>query len=143
MANPAGYQKHSKSTMEQECHIWLVLVQHVNLTGVTLAKHCIGLTKLRVSCHYLAIETDRYHKPSPQPVEQRLCSVCNVVEDEVHLCACNVHLRRELFARVFRMSILTSHFKIQPTNLSSSCKSNHYLTNHITTFLYHSLLLAK
>ena len=39
-------------------------------------KHRVALAKLRVTCHKLAIETGRYHKPAPLPVEQRLCSVC-------------------------------------------------------------------
>jgi len=116
------------------------------LTGVTLAKHRIALTKLRVSCHHLAIETGRYHKPSPLPVEQRLCAVCNVVEDEVHLmclCAHNAHLRRELFARV---SHVYPHFSsLNPTNKLVFIMQikEHYLTNRVATFVYYSLLLAK
>ena len=66
-------------------------------------KHRAALTKLRVSCHKLAIETGRYHKPAPLPVDHRLCSVCGVIEDEIHLisdCILNTHLRWKLFSSV-------------------------------------------
>ena len=66
-------------------------------------KHQIALTKFRVSCHNLAIETGRYHKPSSLPVEQRLCPTCKEIEDEIHLlCQCrrNAGLRRNLFRTV-------------------------------------------
>ena len=57
--------------------------------------------QIRVSSHCLAIETGRYHKPTSLPVDQRLCSECGVLEDEVHfLCDC-VHysfLREDLFS---------------------------------------------
>ena len=64
-------------------------------------KHCIALTKLRVSSHCLAIETGRYHKPTSLPVDQRLCAECGVLEDEVHfLCDCVRYsfLREDLFS---------------------------------------------
>ena len=41
------------------------------------------LTKFRLSCHFLAIETGRYTRP-PLPPEERVCQVCNVTEDEKH-----------------------------------------------------------
>ena len=43
-------------------------------------KHRAALTKLRVSCHKLAIETGRYHKPAPLPVDHRLCSVAGFMK---------------------------------------------------------------
>ena len=76
------------------------------LTCVISANYRKVLTKLRVSCLHLAIETGRYHKPSSLPVEQRLCSACNLIEDEVHLlCTCthNAHIRREFFNLVGRV----------------------------------------
>jgi hypothetical protein len=41
------------------------------------------MSRLRTSCHPLKIETGRHCKP-PLPRENRLCSVCNVIEDEEH-----------------------------------------------------------
>ena len=43
------------------------------------------LTRLHVGSHRLAIELGRYHKPKPLPVKERLCDLCNVVEDEYHI----------------------------------------------------------
>ena len=37
------------------------------LTRVTKRSHLVALAKLRTSCHSLAIETGRYHKPSIPP----------------------------------------------------------------------------
>ena len=51
---------------------------------VKVAKYRTALTKLRVSCHRLQIELGRYHKPRSIPPEQRLCKLCNCIEDEVH-----------------------------------------------------------
>ena len=66
-------------------------------------KHRIALTKFRVSCHKLAIETGCYHKPSCLPINEKLCLECGSVEDEIHLlCHCkgNAILRVKLFTDV-------------------------------------------
>ena len=71
------------------------------LTAVATIKYTIALTRIRVSCHRLAIETGRYQKPTSLPINQRLCTLCNQVEDEIHLvCICkrNAHLRMEFLA---------------------------------------------
>ena len=73
------------------------------LTAVATVRYRIALTKIRVSCHRLAIETSRYQKPTSLPINQRLCTLCNQVEDEIHLiCICgrNAHLRMEFFGFV-------------------------------------------
>ena len=73
------------------------------LSWVTMNKHRIALTKFKVSCHKLAIETGRYHKPSSFPINERLCLECESVEDEIHLlCHCkrNATLRVKLFTDV-------------------------------------------
>ena len=45
----------------------------------------IPITKLRISCHPLQIETGRYTIPSPVPSSERLCWCCEgKVEDELH-----------------------------------------------------------
>jgi hypothetical protein len=67
-------------------------------TGLTksITKH---LTELRISSHRLKIERGRYTRPKTSRSE-RLCLVCNTVEDEVHfLLDCKrVNKREELFA---------------------------------------------
>ena len=42
------------------------------LTAVATVRYRIALTKIRVSCHRLAIETGRYQKPTSLPINQRL-----------------------------------------------------------------------
>ena len=108
-------------------------------------KHRAALTKLRVSCHKLAIETGRYHKPAPLPVAQRLCSVCDVIEDEIHfICDCirNAHLRWKLFSSV---SAQFTHFP----SLNSLEKfillmrlNDTYLIRELASFIHASFLLA-
>ena len=49
------------------------------------------ITRWRLSSHPLYIETGRYKTPIV-PRENRLCMVCNVVEDEYHaLFTCTAH----------------------------------------------------
>ena len=60
-----------------------------------------NFSKLRISDHHLAIETDRYKRPMP-PRELRFCTNCtlNVVGDEQHFllnCAQFSQERKELF----------------------------------------------
>ena len=53
--------------------------------------------------HRLAIELGRYHKPTPLPVKEHLCDLCNVVEDEDHfLCICPKYIaqRQEMEKKV-------------------------------------------
>ena len=59
-----------------------------------------ALAAFRISAHKLQIERGRY---SGQNLEDRLCSACNVVEDEVHLfCDCIKYLTpRNQFLQIF------------------------------------------
>ena len=50
------------------------------------------ITRWRLSCHKLRIETGRYTFPSI-PRNERLCKICSVVEDELHaLFQCPAHI---------------------------------------------------
>ena len=65
------------------------------LTAVATVRY-----RIRVSCHRLVIETGWYQKPTSLPINQRVCTLCNQVEDEIHLiCICgrNAHLRMDFF----------------------------------------------
>ena len=74
------------------------------LDHVTIVKHLVALTRLRVSCHSLEIEVGRYHRPPcVTPLRQRVCQTCQVLEDEMHfVCVCPrfSSLRVELFSSV-------------------------------------------
>ena len=61
----------------------------------------VPLTRLRTSAHGLKIETGRYTVPIPTPIEERLCDVCEVIEDEIHFlvdCVMLGDIRKELFS---------------------------------------------
>ena len=45
----------------------------------------VALSKLWLSSHRLLIESGRWNRPQPFPREQRLCAICNYLEDEYHL----------------------------------------------------------
>ncbi len=67
--------------------------------ALIIPKHRQALAKFRCSSHHLAIETGRHQKPK-LPVEKRLCSECNVLEDEMHHlinCSKNEIHRKTLF----------------------------------------------
>lgn len=53
------------------------------------------LTKLRISCHDLRIETGRHTKPHKTPIDQRTCMMCDsgAVEDEYHfITSCTLYV---------------------------------------------------
>ena len=52
---------------------------------VVTRKFRVALSKLRHSSHRVLIESGRWNRPQPIPREQRLCAICNNLEDEYHL----------------------------------------------------------
>ena len=46
-------------------------------------RYRIAKTQLHTSSHTLEIERERYPKPKIE-ISKRLCSVCNLIDDEVH-----------------------------------------------------------
>ena len=65
-----------------------------------------ALTAFRISAHHLKMERGRY---SEQRLEDRLCNICNVLEDEIHFfCDCSKYtdLRNKMFQN---MAVLNSH----------------------------------
>jgi hypothetical protein len=72
-------------------------------TMLTFQKKNTSLGQLRTSCHPLKIETGRHCKP-PWPRENRLCSVCNVIDEEEHfLASCKKY---EVFLNLLNISHL-------------------------------------
>ena len=72
------------------------------LKNVKDPRHRIAITKLRSSSHTLEVERGRHTKPKT-PLEERICSVCQVVEDEQHFimeCARHEIDRNVLFNKV-------------------------------------------
>ena len=54
------------------------------LEKVTTRKFRVALSKLRMSSHRLMIEAGRWNRPHRTPRGQRICTVCNQLEDEYH-----------------------------------------------------------
>ena len=104
----------------------------------------MALTKLRVSSHHLAIETGWYHKPSALPIEQRLCSSCAQVQDELHLlchCLLNANLRDALFRDVSKFNPDFIQLSPQEKLVFLMNMTPPLLINNLAVFVYQSLLL--
>ena len=71
------------------------------------------LTRWRLSCHQLRIETGRYERP-PVPRDERLCTVCFVLEGETHTlfhCKCHIFIRhRRFFIPIQSKVLLGLHY---------------------------------
>ena len=86
--------KNSSMTMSQRyTEITDLRYSHTLYGSFCNEKHRTKITRWRLSCHSLRIETGRYKKP-PIPREERYCLFCRtVVEDEVHsLFHCDAHV---------------------------------------------------
>ena len=74
-----------------------------------IEKYRTVITRWRLSCHSLRIETGRYQRPS-LPRNERTCTVCNILEDEHHaLFVCPAHT----FIRLHYANILLSYTTVQ------------------------------
>ena len=76
------------------------------LTLITKPAHRISLTRLRLGCHALRIQTGKYeNRGALIPVEERTCLVCKegCIEHEQHFlmyCRGYTTLRRELHSNI-------------------------------------------
>ena len=77
----------------------------------------IAVTRFRLSSHTLFIERGRWNKPRKIPREERLCTVCGVLEDEYHclvICPRFVNERRNRLTESLQerpcMNILINFF---------------------------------
>ena len=65
---------------------------HEYLNLIRVPKYKYSLIKLRLSSRRLAVETGRWNKPHPIPLEERKCRFCTSLEDEFHfLFECKLH----------------------------------------------------
>ena len=65
---------------------------HDYLNLIRVLKYKYSLIKLRLSSHRLAVETGKWNKPHPIPLEERKCRFCTSLEDEFHfLFECKLH----------------------------------------------------
>ena len=79
-------------------------VSYKHFESVKLSSDMYSLIKLRTSSHRLGIETGRWHKPQPIPLLNRICEVCNQLDDEYHFvleCSRHTVLRRKYIPNYF------------------------------------------
>ena len=92
-----------KTSYEMEPYLYLVK-NH---------KYRLAISKIRASSHKLEIERGRYTRPKT-PVENRLCTLCKVVENEMHFllnCSSNKVERDALFEKI---QVIYSNFTNLP-----------------------------
>lgn len=73
-------------------------VSYSHFESVRWSNNMYDLIKLHTSSHRLAIESGRWHKPQPIALQDRLCILCNVLDDEFHFvleCRQHIDLRRK------------------------------------------------
>ena len=85
------------------------------------------ITRWRLSCHKLKIETGRYTRPKT-PIESRKCVICDVLDDEYHaLFECKAHR----MIRTRYMELLRTHDSVKkilnPITIDSATKIAAYL----------------
>ena len=122
-SNIQNFKKYCKVTVSN-CykHSWLLEVTNINrnpilrtytmfktefgseryIEAISKCRHRIAITKLRSSSHALEVERGRYTKPNTNICE-RLCPVCNVIEDEINFLAnCKLYAaeRTNFFGKV-------------------------------------------
>lgn len=72
---------------------------------VNIGKFRYALSRLRLSSHRLEVEVGRWAKPDRIPLEERLCTTCQKLEDEFHFvleCIRYNDLRNLYIARYYR-----------------------------------------
>jgi hypothetical protein len=79
-------------------------VSYSHFESVKWSNNMYALIKLHTSSHRLAIESGRWHKPQPIPLPNRLCVLCNVLDDEFHFvleCMRHIDLRRKYISNYY------------------------------------------
>lgn len=74
------------------------------LDKINVNKYIHAFCKLRMSSHRLAIESGRWVRPNRIPIDDRKCSLCQVLEDEYHFvieCPLYEELRRKYISKYF------------------------------------------
>jgi hypothetical protein len=102
---------------------------------IKVYKHAIALCKFRTFNHRLGVETGRWHKPTPIPYNERLCEICNELDDEYHfLLQCKKY--DEL-----RLKYLPKYYRNRPNmykfiELMSSTTTS--LLQKLSAFIFHA-----
>ena len=103
-------------------------------------KYRIAMSRFRASSHTLEIERGRYTIPIT-PIGNRLCHICNVVEDEFHfLLQCQLYSneRRALFNQI--SEILPEFVRLPDPNrfVFLLCNEHNSILSWVGKFIYNS-----
>ena len=110
------------------------------LFNIQNAAHRTALTRLHVGSHQLAIELGCYHKPKTLPVKERLCDLCNVVEDEYHfLCICPKYIAQiqEMEKKVVAVHPDYSQMNCEQKFVFLLQSNNIYINKLVAVFVYY------
>ena len=90
-------------------------VREPYLTLIKKSKYTVAFSQFRAGSHTLEVQRGRYNNPRT-PLEERLCSICNQIEDEQHfIMQCKLYSedRKTLFDKISKLYspflYLTSH----------------------------------
>ena len=92
-----------------------------------------ALIKFRTLNHRLQIETGRWHKPLPIPLNDRKCMLCKCVEDELHfllICPLLSELRQKYIPNFYYHK--ASIFKLKMLMISHDYKT----INNLAEFIF-------
>ena len=88
---------------------------------VTVNKFRTALAKLRLSSHRLEGETGRWARPIAIPFSERVCNVCNKLEDEFHfVLECPIYLDiRKLYINNYYFKKLNMYKMVEHFNTTN------------------------
>ena len=113
------------------------------LKQISNARYRNALTKLRVSSHSLAIERGRHLGTA---IQERLCTVCNVIEDEKHFlfeCCTNEELRFIFNSRVSQLYPQYQYLDSDQKLVFLFKIENEQLITWVGKFVYNSFCLRE
>jgi len=93
------------SCFQFQTYLDILMIDKFRISFTKLYKFRISFTKPRVSSHRLFIEAGKWDKPNCNPLDEILCTNCNVLEDEFHfVCECIFYndLRRTYIPKYYR-----------------------------------------
>ena len=93
-----------ESTRANFCRTFAAFKLQSYLDNVNVSKFRYASSRLRLSSHRLEVESGRWVKPNPTPLNERKCLNCKVLEDEYHFvleCPLYEALRKKYIARYY------------------------------------------
>ena len=99
---------------------------------MTVKKFRIALSRLRTSSHRLEIETGRWSRPVRKSIAERLCFLCNTLEDEFHFileCLVYSDFRSQYIKKKFwKRPNMLKFIELMTSKIKKSCKNWHVMS---------------